>query len=329
VTIGDTVTDPARPVRLDLLTIEPPTVSMMFMVNNSPFGGREGRYVTSNKLRERLEKELRTNVSIAVEWGDLPDRFTVAGRGELQLAVLIEQMRREGYEFQVSMPQVITRTKDGKTLEPFETLVLDVPKESTGAVIRMLGERKGLMGKMIDLKGTYTRLSFTVPLRGLFGFRSEFLSQTKGNGVMAHTYLGYREWAGKTGGRRNGVMVSDRTGTVATYAVASIQDRGRLFVSPGDQVYEGQIVGETMRDCDLKVNPTKEKHLTNMRSSNSDIAAKIDAPARFALDQMMDYINDDELLEVTPSTLRMRKRILDFKERKRAGYADSPGDARS
>jgi GTP-binding protein len=329
VTIGDSVTDPERPVKLDLLTIEPPTVSMMFMVNNSPFGGREGRYVTSNKLRERLEKELRTNVSIAVEWGDLPDRFTVAGRGELQLAVLIEQMRREGYEFQVSMPQVITRKEGGKVLEPFETLVLDVPKESAGTVISMLGERKGLMGKMIDLKGTYTRLSFIVPLRGLFGFRSEFLSQTKGNGVMAHTYLGYREWVGKTGGRRNGVMVSDRTGTVATYAVASIQDRGRLFVSPGDRVYEGQIVGETMRDCDLKVNPTKEKHLTNMRSSTSDIAAKIDTPARFALDQMMDYINDDELLEVTPASLRMRKRILDFKERKRAGFVDLPEDVRS
>ncbi len=329
VTIGDSVTDPARPVRLDLLTIEPPTVSMMFMVNNSPFGGREGRHVTSNKLRERLEKELRTNVSIAVDWGDLADRFTVAGRGELQLAILIEQMRREGYEFQVAMPRVITRTEDGRVLEPFETLVLDVPKESAGTVISMLGERKGLMGKMIDLKGNYTRLSFTVPLRCLFGFRSEFLSQTKGNGVMAHTYLGYREWVGKTGGRRNGVMVSDRTGTVATYAVASIQDRGRLFVAPGDRVYEGQIVGETMRDCDLKVNPTKEKHLTNMRSSTSDIAAKIDTPARLALDQMMDYINEDELLEVTPASLRMRKRLLDFKERKRAGFADHPVEARS
>ncbi len=329
VTIGDSITDPARPVKLGLLTIEPPTVSMMFMVNNSPFGGREGRYVTSNKLRERLEKELRTNVSIAVDWGGLADRFTVAARGELQLAVLIEQMRREGYEFQVAMPQVITRTEGGKVLEPFETLILDVPKASAGAVIRMLGERKGLMGKMIDLKAAYTRLSFTVPLRCLFGFRSEFLSQTKGNGVMAHTYLGYREWVGKAGGRRNGVMVSDRTGTVATYAVASIQDRGRLFVSPGDRVYEGQIVGETMRDCDLKVNPTKEKHLTNMRSSTSDIAAKIDTPARLALDQMMDYINEDELLEVTPASLRMRKRILDFKERKRAGFADNPGEARS
>jgi GTP-binding protein len=329
VTIGDSVTDPASPVRLNLLTIEPPTVSMMFMVNNSPFGGREGRHVTSNKLRERVAKELRTNVSIAVDWGDLADRFTVAGRGELQLAVLIEQMRREGYEFQVAMPQVITRTEGGKILEPYETLVLDVPKDSVGTVIRMLGERKGVLGKMIDLKRTYSRLSVTVPMRGLFGFRSEFLSQTSGNGVMAHTYLGYRAWAGKIGGRRNGVMVSDRTGTVATYAVASIQDRGRLFMSPGDRVYEGQIVGETMRDCDLKVNPTKEKHLTNMRSSTSDIAAKIDTPARLALDQMMDYINEDELLEVTPASLRMRKRILDFKERKRSTYTDQPGTARA
>jgi GTP-binding protein len=329
VTIGDSVTDPARPVRLNLLTIEPPTVSMMFMVNNSPFGGREGRHVTSNKLRERVAKELRTNVSIAVDWGDLADRFTVAGRGELQLAVLIEQMRREGYEFQVAMPRVITRTEGSTILEPYETLVLDVPKDSVGTVIRMLGERKGVLGKMIDLKRTYSRLSITVPMRGLFGFRSEFLSQTNGNGVMAHTYLGYRPWAGKIGGRRNGVMVSDRTGTVATYAVASIQDRGRLFTSPGDRVYEGQIVGETMRDCDLKVNPTKEKHLTNMRSSTSDIAAKIDTPARLALDQMMDYINEDELLEVTPASLRMRKRILDFKERKRSTYTDHTGTARA
>jgi len=321
ITIGDSIGDPERPVRLDLLFIEPPTVSMMFMVNTSPFGGREGKYVTSSKLRERVQKELRTNVSISVEWNDSPDRFTVAGRGELQLAVLIEQMRREGYEFQVSMPQVITRREGNNILEPYETLVLDAPKENAGAVISMLGERRGLMQKMIDLKGTYVRLTYTVPLRGLFGFRSEFLSQTKGNGVMAHTYLGYREWAGKIPGRRNGVLVSDRTGTVATYAVASIQDRGRLFVSPGDSVYVGQIVGETMRDEDLNVNPTKEKHLTNMRSSTSDIAAKIDVPVKLALDQFMDYINDDELLEVTPQSLRIRKKILDFKERKRAGRA--------
>jgi len=319
VTIGDSIGDPEKPIRLDLLFIEPPTVSMMFMVNNSPFGGREGKYMTSTKLRERVQKELRTNVSIAVEWNESPDRFTVAGRGELQIAVLIEQMRREGYEFQVSMPQVITRRANGSVFEPYETLVLDVPKENAGTVISMLGERRGLMEKMIDLKGTYVRLTYTVPLRGLFGFRSEFLSQTKGNGVMAHTYLGYREEAGKIAGRRNGVLVSDRTGTVATYAVANIQDRGRLFVSPGDKVYDGQIVGETMRDEDLKVNPTKEKHLTNMRSSTSDIAAKIDVPVKMALDQLMDYINDDELLEVTPQSLRIRKKILDFKERKRAG----------
>jgi GTP-binding protein len=228
-------------------------------------------------------------------------------------------MRREGYEFQVSMPQVITRRKDDIVLEPYETLVLDVPKENSGAVISMLGERRGVMQKMIDLKGTYVRLTYTVPLRGLFGFRSEFLSQTKGNGVMAHTYLGYAAWAGKIAGRRNGVLVSDRTGTVATYAVASIQDHGRLFVAPGDEVYVGQIVGETMRDEDLIVNPTKEKHLTNMRSSTQDIAAKIDVPVKLALDQFMDYINDDELLEVTPQSLRIRKKILDFKERKRAG----------
>ena len=319
ITIGDSIGDPERPVRLDVLFIEPPTVSMMFLVNNSPFGGREGKHMTSTKLRERVQRELRTNVSIAVEWSDLPDRFTVAGRGELQIAVLIEQMRREGYEFQVAMPRVITRRDGDRVLEPYETLVLDVPKENAGTVISMLGERRGLMEKMIDLKGTYVRLTYTIPLRGLFGFRSEFLSQTKGNGVMAHTYLGYREEAGKIAGRRNGVLVSDRTGTVATYAVANIQDRGRLFVSPGDKVYVGQIVGETMRDEDLKVNPTKEKHLTNMRSSTSDIAAKIDVPVKMALDQFMDYINDDELLEVTPESLRIRKRILDYKERKRAG----------
>ncbi len=220
---------------------------MIFMVNNSPFGGREGQYVTSSKLRERVEKELRTNVSISVDWGDSPDRFTVAGRGELQLAILIEQMRREGYEFQVSMPQVITKTDGDSVLEPYETLVADMPKEHAGAVIRMLGEKKGVLEKIIDLKGTYSRLTFTVPMRGLFGFRMEFLSQTRGNGVMAHTYLGYREWAGKISGRRNGVLVSDRAGTVATYAVANIQDRGRLFVSAGDTVYAGQIVGETMQ----------------------------------------------------------------------------------
>ena len=320
ITIGDSIGDLERPVRLDVLFIEPPTVSMMFMVNSSPFGGLEGKYMTSTKLRDRVRKELRTNVSIAVEWSESPDRFTVAGRGELQIAVLIEQMRREGYEFQVAMPQVITRRDGDCVLEPYETLVMDVPKEHSGAVIAMLGERRGQMEKMIDLKGTYVRLTYTVPLRGLFGFRSEFLSQTKGNGVMAHTYLGYHEEAGKIAGRRNGVLVSDRTGTVATYAVASIQDRGRLFVSPGDKVYVGQIVGETQRDEDLTVNPTKEKHLTNMRASTSDIAAKIDVPVKMALDQFMDYINDDELLEVTPQSLRIRKKILDFKERKRAGW---------
>jgi GTP-binding protein len=228
-------------------------------------------------------------------------------------------MRREGYEFQVSMPQVITKTDGDRVLEPYETLVADMPKECSGTVIRMLGEKRGVLERIIDLKGTYARLTFTVPMRGLFGFRMEFLSQTRGNGVMAHTYLGYREWAGKISGRRNGVLVSDRNGTVATYAVANIQDRGRLFVSAGDMVYAGQIVGETMQAHDLMVNPTKQKHLTNMRSSTSDIAAKIDAPAILALDQMMDYINDDELLEVTPKSLRMRKKILDFKERKRAG----------
>ena len=318
ITIGDSIGDPERPVRLDVLFIEPPTVSMMFMINNGPFGGKEGKYMTSTKLRERVQKELRTNVSIAVEWNESPDRFTVAGRGELQIAVLIEQMRREGYEFQVAMPQVITRRDGDRVLEPYETLVLDVPKDNAGTVISMLGERRGQMERMIDLKGTYVRLTYTVPLRGLFGFRSEFLSQTQGNGVMAHTYLGYREEAGKIPGRRNGVLVADRTGTVATYAVANIQDRGRLFVSPGDKVYVGQIVGETQRDEDLTVNPTKEKHLTNMRSSTSDIAAKIDVPVKMALDQLMDYINDDELLEVTPQSLRIRKKILDFKERKRA-----------
>ncbi|MDO9100228.1 MAG: EF-Tu/IF-2/RF-3 family GTPase, partial [Caldisericota bacterium] len=322
VTIGDSIADPERPVRLDLLTIEPPTVSMMFMVNDSPFGGTEGKHVTSNKLRERIEKELRTNVSIAVEWGDLPDRFTVAGRGELQLAILIEQIRREGYEFQVSMPQVITEKRGDAILEPYEMLVLDVPKEAAGTVISMLGERRGTMEKMIDLKGSYARLSYTIPLRGLFGFRSEFLSVTKGNGVMTHTYLGYREWAGRIGGRRTGVLVSDHTGAVAAYAVAHIQERGRLFVSPAEKVYAGQVIGETNRDHDLKVNPTKEKHLTNMRSSTSDISAKIDAPVLYALDQYLDYINEDELLEVTPKSLRMRKKVLDFKERKRSGRGE-------
>jgi len=327
ITIGDSVTDPERPVKLNMLTIEPPTVSMMFMVNDSPFGGTEGKFVTSNKLRERIEKELRTNVSIAVEWGDLPDRFTVAGRGELQLAILIEQMRREGYEFQVSMPQVITEKKGGKVLEPYETLVLDVPKEYQGVVINMLGERRGTMEKMLDLKGAYVRLSYTIPLRGLFGFRSEFLSSTKGNGVMTHTYLGYLEWAGKIGGRRNGVLVSDHTGAVSAYAIAHIQDRGKLFVAPAEKVYAGQIVGETMRDHDLKVNPTKEKHLSNMRSSTSEISTKIDPPIQFALDQFLDYINEDELLEVTPKSLRIRKRLLDFKERKRSGREeDDYGD---
>ena len=322
VTIGDSLADPAHPVRLDLLTIEPPTVSMVFMINDSPFVGKEGKFVTSNRLRERVERELRTNVSIAVEWGDISDRFTVAGRGELQLAILIEQMRRDGYEFQVSMPQVITHREGDRLLEPYETLVLDVPKENSGAVIRMLGERRGLMQRMLDLQGVYVRLTFTVPLRGLFGFRAEFLSQTRGLGVMAHTFLGYREWAGKIAGRRSGVLVSDRAGTVATYAVANIQDRGRLFVSPGDMVYGGQIIGETQREKDLPVNPTKEKKLTNMRSSTSDIAAKIDVPVQMALDQYLDYINEDELLEVTPKSLRMRKQLLDSNARKRAARED-------
>ena len=226
-------------------------------------------------------------------------------------------MRREGYEFQVSMPQVITQPEGDNVLEPYGTLVAGRAQgECPGAVISMLGEHPGLMEKMIDLKGNYVRLTYTVPLRGCSGS----VIPEPDQGERRHgSYLSrYREWAGKIPGRRNGVLVSDRTGTVATYAVASIQDRGRLFVSPGDSVYVGQIVGETMRDEDLAVNPTKEKHLTNMRSSTSDIAAKIDVPVKLALDQFMDYINDDELLEVTPQSLRIRKKILDFKERKRA-----------
>ncbi len=320
VTIGDGLTGRDAPVAIDLLAIDPPTVSMMFLVNDSPFAGREGTAVTSSKLRERMAKELRTNVSLAVEWGDRPDRFTVTARGELQLAILIEQMRREGFEFQVSMPQVITRRDGDLLMEPYDTLVMDVPKGCVGTVVGMLGERRGVLQKMSDLPGLYTRLSFVAPLRGLFGFRSEFLSRTGGDGVMTHTFLGYREWAGRIVGRRNGVMVSDHDGTVSAYAVASLQAHGRLFVSPGDPVYTGQIVGETMRESDLKINAAKEKHLTNMRSSTSDIAVKVDAPLKMALDQYLEYLNDDEWLEVTPRSLRLRKILLDFKERKRAGF---------
>ena len=308
--IGETVADADNPVALPLIRVDEPTVAMRFSANASPFAGREGKFVTSRHLRERLFKEARVNVGIRVEETDSPDTFTVSGRGELQLAILIEMMRREGYEMEAGKPQIITREENGTVLEPMELLVVDCPEEFIGAVTQKVGTRKGHMLKMVNHGTGRVRLEYRIPARGLIGYRSEFLTDTKGAGLLNHLFDGWEPWQGEIPHRGTGALVSDRAGRATAYAIDHLQPRGELFVRPGDQVYEGMIVGEHARDNDLDVNITKEKKLTNMRSSTSDEGIRLTPPRLMSLEQAIEWIREDELVEVTPQALRLRKQSL-------------------
>ena len=308
--IGETLADPEHPVALPPIRVDEPTVAMLFSSNVSPFAGREGRYVTSRHLRERLLKEARTNVAIRIEETDAPDIFRVSGRGELQLAILIEMIRREGYELEVGQPEVITRTADGERLEPMEHLVVDCPEEYIGVVTQKVGTRRGQMVKMTNHGTGRVRLEYRIPARGLIGYRSEFLTDTRGTGLLNHLFDGWAPWHGDIPRRTTGALVADREGRATGYAIDHLQPRGTFFVRPGDPVYEGQVVGEHVRENDLDVNVTKEKRLTNMRASTADEGIRLAPPRIMSLEQCLEWIRDDELLEVTPTALRLRKKAL-------------------
>jgi GTP-binding protein len=308
--IGETVAPIENPVALPLIRIDEPTVSMLFSANVSPFAGKEGKYVTSPQLRDRLMKEKKLNPGIRIEETDSPDTFRVSGRGELQLAILIEIMRREGFEVEVGKPEIITHQEDGKTLEPMEHLVIDVPEEFIGAVTQKIGPRKGAMTKMVNHGTGRVRLEYRIPSRGLIGYRTEFLTDTRGTGLLNHLFDGYDEWQGDIPHRQNGALVADRAGRTTGYAIDNLQARGVMFLGPGDNVYEGQVIGENSRDNDLDVNITKEKKLTNMRASSADESIRLTPPRVMNLEQCLEWIRDDELLEVTPKSLRLRKRSL-------------------
>ncbi len=307
--IGETVTDPEDPKALAPVTVDEPTVSMVFSVNMSPFAGQEGKLVTSRNIKERLERELLTNVSIRVTPGETPDAFEVAGRGELQMAILIEMMRREGFELAVSKPEVITHQEDGRTMEPMEHLVIDCPEEFVGVVTQKIGTRKGRMTNMVNHGTGRVRLEFRIPSRGLIGFRSQFLTDTRGTGLLNHLFDGYEPWMGDIPHRTTGALVADRQGVATPYSIEHVQDRGEIFVEPNDRVYEGMIVGENAREQDIDVNIVREKKLTNMRSVGED-AVRLLPVHKKTLEQALEWIRDDELLEVTPTSLRLRKRVL-------------------
>ncbi len=316
--LGESIADAENPVPLPPLDVDEPTLSMEFRINDSPFSGREGQYVTSRNLRDRLLREMETNLAMRLEETESPDRFLVYGRGELQMAILIEQMRREGFEFAVGMPQVITKTVDGKIHEPFERALIDVPEEYMGVVVQKLGMRKGILSRMVNHGSGRVRLEFEIPSRGLIGYRTEFLTDTKGTGILTHLFDAYRPWAGDVTHRSTGGLVADRSGKATGYAILSLQERGELFVGPSDDVYSGMIVGENSRDADLDVNVTKEKKLTNMRASSADSFEKLVPPRRMSLEEAIEFIREDELIEITPKAFRLRKRFLDVNERKRA-----------
>lgn len=319
INIGETIADPNQPEALPVLKIDEPTLQMTFLVNNSPFAGREGKWVTSRKLRERLFKELETDVSLRVDETDSPDAFIVSGRGELHLGILIENMRREGYELQVSKPEVIVKEIDGVKMEPIERLMIDVPEESMGAVMESLGSRKAEMVNMINNGTGQVRLEFLIPARGLIGYSTHFLTLTRGYGVMNHAFDSYGPLVGgQVGGRHEGVLVSNDNGVSTLYGILSIEDRGILFVEPSTDIYEGMIVGEHTRDNDIVVNICKEKQLTNIRSATKDDTVKMKTPRLFSLEQALEYLNDDEYCEITPKSIRLRKKILNKNERERA-----------
>ena len=314
--IGHTVADAENPEALPSINIDEPTLSMTFGVNTSPFAGREGQFVTSRHLRDRLYKETETNVSLRVEETDSPDTFKVSGRGELHLSILIETMRREGYELQIGKPEVIYKEINGQLCEPIENLTIEVPQEFMGTVMESLGTRKAELSNMTELKG-YLRLEFAIPARGLIGFRSEFLTNTKGNGIMNHVFRGYAPYKGDIPGRSRGSLVAFEQGETTPYGIYTLQDRGVMFISPNQMVYEGMIIGENTRELDMDVNPCKKKNVSNMRSSSSDEAIRLTPPRLLSLEQALEFINKDEMVEVTPESIRLRKTILDKSQRGR------------
>jgi GTP-binding protein len=316
VDIGETIADAADPTPLDFVAIEEPTISMNFVVNNSPFAGLDGKYVTSRHLSERLSRELRSNVSLRVELTDTPDAFRISGRGELHLAILIETMRREGYELQVSRPEVIYRHIDDVLCEPIEHVIIDVPDEHVGVVIENLGRRRGEMRNMLASNGN-TRLEFFVPARGLIGFRGEFMTQTKGTGILHHNFHGYEPFKGDLAHRTKGALVALETGEAVAYGMWKLQERSSFFIDPGTRVYAGMIVGENSRDQDMTVNVCRTKHLTNMRASGADEAIRLEPPRLLTLEQAIEWIGDGEYVEVTPKSIRLRKKYLDPNERVR------------
>ena len=315
ITIGETVTSVDNPRPLPHIQIDEPTIAMTFTINTSPFAGREGQYVTSRNLRDRLEKELLTNVSLRVEESGGPDSYKVMGRGELQLAILIEMMRREGYELAAGKPEILTKTVNGKLSEPLELLVIDCPEEYIGVTIEKLGRRKGKMEKMINHGSGRVRLEFTLPSRGLIGLRSEMLTDTKGTAILNSLFHGYIEWQGEIPTRPTGSLIADRPGKATGYALFNLQERGEMFLAPGTEVYEGMIVGENARDSDLNVNIVKEKKLTNMRASTADEAIRLVPPRLMNLEQAIEFVREDELVEVTPQSIRLRKKILKANQR--------------
>jgi len=316
--LGESVADAENPQPLAPVAVDEPTLSMEFRINDSPFVGREGKYVTSRNLRDRLMREGEANLSLRIEETDSPDTFLVFGRGELQMAILIEQMRREGFEFAVGMPQVLTKQVGDKLHEPYEKALIDVAEEFMGVVIETLGTRKGMMVEMKNNGSGRVRMTFDIPARGLIGYRTEFLTDTKGTGILTHLFDGYRPWAGPITHRASGAIVADRPGKVTAYTIVNLQERGQLFVGPGDDVYGGMVVGENSRDEDMEANITKEKKLTNMRASSADTFEKLNPPRRLSLEEAIEWIREDELIEITPTSTRLRKRHLDPHERQRA-----------
>jgi GTP-binding protein len=310
ITIGETIASPDHRIAIPPVAVDEPTVSIIFGVNTSPSAGRDGQYVTSRNIRDRLARELLGNVSIRVEDTDSPEQMKVIGRGELQLSILIEMMRREGFELQVSRPDIVTKDIDGVKMEPVEDLVIDVPEEYQGVVIAQAGMRRGVLSKMVNHGSGRVRLEFRIPARGLIGFRSQFLTDTRGTGIMNHLFAGWEPWHGAIAARAAGVLVADRPGPATAYAIFNLQERGEIFVEPGTAVYEGMIVGENARQNDMDVNVTKEKKQTNMRASTADEAIRLIPPRQLSLEQAIEFINDDELVEVTPRSIRLRKRVL-------------------
>ncbi|KAA6502329.1 translational GTPase TypA [Helicobacter pylori] len=315
--VGDSVVDPTNPMPLDPMHLEEPTMSVYFAVNDSPLAGLEGKHVTANKLKDRLLKEMQTNIAMKCEeMGE--GKFKVSGRGELQITILAENLRREGFEFSISRPEVIIKEENGIKCEPFEHLVIDTPQDFSGAIIERLGKRKAEMKAMNPMSDGYTRLEFEIPARGLIGYRSEFLTDTKGEGVMNHSFLEFRPFSGSVESRKNGALISMENGEATAFSLFNIQERGTLFINPQTKVYVGMVIGEHSRDNDLDVNPIKSKHLTNMRASGSDDAIKLTPPRTMVLERALEWIEEDEILEVTPLNLRIRKKILDPNMRKRA-----------